>query len=358
MRILFVGGSWNKTGGKESGFISKFSSVLKEHEGCYVDVYNGGKYEQLRNLLYSVNSYNCVFWWANIPNTLPKLQSPKVIDPTIMLVGSKRNDDNKYTFSELISISLNRKQNLAVAVSKNKDNHFDFMLYDPLGNVWYSGSDITACAHVLVNRLFTISKITRIGSKLNADVINPPAVPNEAAYFDVIKKYAEIFRNITDPELETNRFLENSSFRCQKGFPSFRKGDVIFVSKRNVSREFVDRTGFVPVLFEKNDKIEYFGENKPSVDTPIQIELYKEFPNINYMIHAHVYIENAPFTNNVLPCGAFEEVEEILKIVEDRSKNFYIINLKGHGCIVMADSVEKFSDIEFTARPLPEYQII
>jgi len=358
MNILFVGGSWDETGGKKSGLVNKFSSVLGEYEDCYVNVYNGGKYEQLQGLLKSVNLYDCVFWWANVPNTLPKLESPKTIDPTIMLVGSKRNDNDKYTFSELISICLVRKQNLVVSFSKNEDNHFSFMLYDPLGNVWYSGSDVTTCAHVLINRLFSLSKVTRIGSKLNADVINPPVVPNDTAYFDILRNYAEIFHNIMAAELETNRFLGNSSFRCQKGFPSFRKGDIIFVSKRNISKKFIDRAEFVPVLLEKKDKVEYFGKSKPSVDTPIQIELYKEFPNINYMVHAHVYIEDAPFTNKALPCGAFEEVEEILKVFEDKSREFYTINLKGHGCIIMADSVEKLMDIQFTARPLPEYQII
>lgn len=357
MNILFVGGSWDETGGRESGLVNKFSSVLSELNE-EVTLYNGGEYKELQTILQSVSNYDCVFWWANVPNSLPKLDSPKAIDKTIMLVGSKRNDDKKYNFSELISISLGRKQNLVVMFSKKENSNFTFMIYDPLGNVWYSGENVEFCVKALMNRLYVLRNITRIGSKLNADVINPPVVPNDTAYFDVVRNYAEIFHNIMTPELETNRFLGNSSFRCQKGFPSFRKGDMIFVSKRNVSKEFIDRTGFVPVLLERKDKVEYFGKNKPSVDTPIQIELYKEFPNINYMIHAHVYIEDAPFTDKALPCGAFEEVEEILKVFEDKSKDFYAINLKGHGCIIMADSVEKLTGIQFTARPLPEYQII
>lgn len=72
------------------------------------------------------------------------------------------------------------------------------------------------------------------------------------------------------------------------------------------------------------DKIYYCGDNKPSVDTPIQIRMYDKLPNINYMIHSHCYIKNAPYTKNALPCGAIEEVDEILNIIKESYDNDYL----------------------------------
>lgn len=40
---------------------------------------------------------------------------------------------------------------------------------------------------------------------------------------------------------------------------------------------------FVPTYLSEY-KVYYCGENKPSVDTPIQLRLYEKLPNINYMI--------------------------------------------------------------------------
>lgn len=37
------------------------------------------------------------------------------------------------------------------------------------------------------------------------------------------------------------------------------------------------------------------------------------------MIHSHCYIENAPYTEMSVPCGAIEEVDEILNVI----RNYY-----------------------------------
>jgi hypothetical protein len=177
-------------------------------------------------------------------------------------------------------------------------------------------------------------------------------------YLDVIKRYAEDFHRLIMPE-PTTRFLGNSSFRCTKGgFPSFRDGEFVYVSKRNIDKERIDRTGFVPVYAhrKKGEKVAYLGENKPSVDTPVQLALYEMFPEINFMVHSHTYVKDGVFTETPLPCGAFEEVAEIDRVIVDKNKDFYIINLIGHGCLVMSSDIEKLKDIEFYARPIPEIQ--
>lgn len=49
--------------------------------------------------------------------------------------------------------------------------------------------------------------------------------------------------------------------RCGKGMPSFRKDGYIFVSQRNVDKQFIDINHFVPTYLE-DDKVYYCGENK------------------------------------------------------------------------------------------------
>lgn len=96
-----------------------------------------------------------------------------------------------------------------------------------------------------------------------------------------------------------------------------------------------------------------------SVDTPIQIRLYEKVPNINYMIHSHCYIVGAPYTKKTLPCGAIEEVSEILNLIKrdynnDYYKDFYLINLTGHGSIMMSKNPEQLKNINIIKRKLPE----
>lgn len=142
-------------------------------------------------------------------------------------------------------------------------------------------------------------------------------------------------------------------------WPSFRDGNNIFVSRRNVNKEYITIEEFVPTYL-KDDKLYYVGDYKPSVDSPIQVRLYNVLPNINYMIHSHCYVDGAPFTDEVLPCGAIEEIDEIINTIKDNyyslNKNFYAVNLAGHGSIMMSKDVEQLKNINISGRKLPEKQ--
>lgn len=183
-------------------------------------------------------------------------------------------------------------------------------------------------------------------------------IPEKKEFLNLIRKYAYTFASATFETKNVKRFLGNASFRCPKGFPSFRDRKYIFVSKRNVNKEFITIDDFVPVYYEDN-KLYYCGNNKPSVDSPIQVMLYYKLPNINYMIHSHCYIENAPYTEMSVPCGAIEEVDEILNVIinyydNDFNKTAYFINLKGHGSIMMSNNTQQLENIKIIGRKLPE----
>ena len=56
MKILMVGGTWNKENGKESGLINKMYQELKKLTKD-ITFYNGGKYENLEKIIDSAR--NC-----------------------------------------------------------------------------------------------------------------------------------------------------------------------------------------------------------------------------------------------------------------------------------------------------------
>ena len=356
MKILFVGGTWNDEGGKPSSLVNKFCNALLKNEGIKkLSIYNGGNYSELEGIINKANDYNVVFWWANVPNDKPKVRDVKAVNPKIMLITSKRNN-GEYTTAELINRALAVKANLSIQFTKQSDKCFLMTVYDPLGNSWYEGTDIDSCCKLLYKRINYLRNITRQGCKQGNEKVE---IPDNKEFFDIIKGYAEVFHNLIQPEDGVTRFLGNASFRCTKGFPSFRYGDIIFVSKRNVDKRYIDKDNFVPVKLINNE-VTYYGENKPSVDTPIQVRLYDKLPNINYMIHSHTYVSFAPFTDNMVPCGGLEEVKEVINTLQKNwgnlDRDLYIVNLRGHGSLIMSSNIEQLKGIKYYGRELLEKQ--
>lgn len=369
-RILFVGGNWDLNGGRKSKIVEEFAKFLPN-----VTVYNGGNFNDLNDILESCVNYDIVLWWANVSNDLPKIRNVKDINYKVMLVSSKRNVEGKYSFQDLLQRSFSLKSNLTIEFSM-VDNKYYMRLFDPLGNMWYEGFSIKLCSKILIERLNFIRSITRESTVSNEENVGAlawffnmfkdemyesndnPFVPIKEEFLEIVRNYAYKFAEATFETKEVKRFLGNASFRCPKGFPSFRDSKYIFVSKRNVNKEFIGIKEFVPVYLE-DGKLFYCGDNKSSVDSPIQVRLYSLLPNINYMIHSHCYIENAPYTNVVLPCGALEEVDEIKNVIKkyydnDYNKDFYVVNLLGHGSIMMSNKPSQLKNIRMVGRKLPE----
>ncbi len=234
-KILFVGGNWDLNGGKESKMVNEFSKYLSN-----ATVYNGGNYNDLKSIIESSTNYNIIIWWANVPNELPKIRNIKEINYKAMLVSSKRNIDNKYSFQDLIQRSLALKSNLSIEFSKN-NGLYNMRLFDPLGNVWYEGTDIKECSHALLNRLNIIKNITREPTIISNENIKElsyflntiynseetPSIKANKEFLSIVRDYATIFAKSIYQTEDIKRFLGNASFRCQKGFPSFRDGKYI-----------------------------------------------------------------------------------------------------------------------------------
>ena len=380
-QMLIVGGTFDHSGGRPSGLVRSIDKGIREKTSFDVTTVNGGWVEDLHNeILPSVLGFDVVLWFANVSNDEVKLRDVKSINPKCILITSKRNDDGKYTFAELISRALAIKANLTIEFSKDPDGLFNMMLFDPLGNVFYDGFMVDEMCTKLLDRAKQLLMFTRMPSV--QDTGEAPAVPEETDFFNFAHNCADIFHNLIRPAKGTERFLGNMSFRCQNGFPSFRgENGIIYVSRRNVDKSDIGAASFVPTYLDEESRTRYFGEAKPSVDTPVQLRLYRLFPWANYMIHAHCYVDTTGIndammirTKNPVPCGALEEVEEIYsilpKLITDApgavtmfNKNaprLLAINLVGHGCILIAKDIEILKELQnhkdncFVQRPTPE----
>jgi hypothetical protein len=378
-KVLIVGGTFDNEGGRPSSLINSIFNEIAGTSGYEVNLFNGGLVSDLHeHILPEVLNYEVVLWFANVPNDEEKIRDVKAINPKCILITSKRNDNDKYTFAELISRALAIKANLTIEFSK-RDDKFNMMLFDPLGNVFYDGFMVKDMCDRMLIRVGQLLHFTRVPSV--QDTVNPaPEVPEETKFFDFAHDCADIFHNLIRPAKGTERFLGNMSFRCQNGFPSFRgENGIVYVSRRNVDKSDINIDSFVPTYLDENMNTRYFGENKPSVDTPVQLRLYKLFPWANYMLHAHCYVDIPEeldgvmsfSTNKLIPCGAIEEVQEIMDHYtfweaywkaghNNEDPRLIAINLNGHGSILIAKDSKIFKELLkhkdncFVQRPLPE----
>ena len=367
--ILIVGGTWNDTSGKPSSLIQKIYDVIRPKYEGKISLYNGGDYTQLQKIIEMTPFYDFVFWFANVENNdLAKIRNVKDYAPKCLLVTSKRNDNNKYDLEELLQRALSIKANLCFEFSKIEEKLFNIRIFDPLGCIWYDGTSIEGATTACMERLEYLSTVTRKAS-VNASETLPDIEFSESdnRFLEFVKKSAETFHKLMCLPPDVKRFVGNASLRfkeptrCMSGFPAIKKSEnMILISRRNVNKEGITKADFVPCYLQDDGSTAYFGHYKPSVDTPVQVRLFGLLPNIKYILHGHCYIKDTPMTTTAVPCGALEEVEEILKFIDSnigtRDADYYAINLKGHGCLILAseNTLNKMELTEFEVRPLPE----
>ncbi len=359
MKVAIVGGTYDHTEGKPSKLIDTiYERVVKR--GHVVQCFNGGNVEALKHLFELAGEKDVVLWFPNVPNNYDStLGVFKHANPKVFLVTSKRNDAGKYSFGELINRALGLKANLTVEFWKF-GNRFQGRVFDPLGCVWACTEDFDELTDKLFERIEPLLELTRERSQCLGQETHKPVGGDLDEFYEIIKDRAETFHDLVHPADGVERFLGNTSFRCERGFPSCKHGGYIYVSRRNVDKRFIGPDAFVRV--EMTDAgVGYYGDHKPSVDTPIQLRLYRFFPEVRYMLHSHVYIKGAPVTDYSIPCGAIEEFKEITAAFINEHNSAmtletgnFSVNLLGHGSLVMADNLDYLRSVEYYARPVPE----
>lgn len=352
MIALFVGGQYGSNP-KASGYAKKLIEAYRSFSKDLIVSSNGGPFDQLRDWVRSANCYDSIFWFPSVANDEEKLIAEiKKNAPKSLLVSSKRNNQ-EYSTMEVIVHALRNKSNLVVEFSGS--NPIRSRLMDPLGNLFVDTTEISTLAQALAKRVSFLRECTRLPS-----ISIGPAreCPSDEKFFQIVRDHAHRFHELIHGA-NTDRLLGNTAFRCMHGFPAKRDNDILFVSRRNIDKQGIGPDGFVAVnLYSPIDRVEYYGQNKPSVDASIQISLFRHYRYIQYALHSHVYVPSAPFTQKTIPCGAVEEVDEILRVFPSTEEKKMAINLRGHGSLVLSDDLDFLRSIQYNARTIPELAVM
>lgn len=355
MKLVLICGDFDDATGRASTYCSHLFRAINgalndaNDTTTRLGIINGGNYDELAQNMVSTKLWDADFliWMPNIANDKEKLVSRiKEINEKVLLVISKNNMEGKYERLALIARALKAKANLMLEITRD-NQRFAATIFDPLGNEFCSREEsLPVVADRLIRRLFELESFTRIPS-VRVGPENP--YTQEQEFFELVREYAEKFHLLIHAANQS-RLLGNVSFRCENGFPSYKDDQLIYVSRRNIDKRDISSTGFVAVRGDVTDQVQYYGDNKPSVDTPIQIRLYQYYPNVKYMLHAHVYVEGAPETASIVPCGAVEEFDEIVALYPDRNQADFAVNLRGHGSLVLTSSIEGMKNIPYIRR--------
>lgn len=122
--ILAVGGKFDKAGGRPSGYFKKLIAALSAALGVDIPTVNGGYYDTLCHTALSMPAVTHLIWFADVPNDLPKFVRGLVAmcQPGAVLVQSKNNRSEKYSFDELVERMLSSGAELLVEFSDTGNN--------------------------------------------------------------------------------------------------------------------------------------------------------------------------------------------------------------------------------------------
>lgn len=350
-KVLFVCGRFDDQRGRASGYMAK----VAEAAGPNVETVNGGRFAELALLVRRAASerFDALWWMPDVDNSHPKVvESIKDAVPRCILVTSKNNSTGKYAIVDIVSRMLKARANMALTI--DSASPFKASILDPLGNAFaVSDPDAASIGRALYARTRELANFTRTASVRIGPAIDAPASDEIESFAGIVRAYAAPLHEMVHGA-NPSRFLGNASFRCTRGgFPAFTSDGKLFVSKRNLDKRDLSPDSFVAVEPKDEGPIAYYGDHKPSVDAPIQRALFAALPWARFMLHAHAYAHAAPTTGHIVPCGALEEVPEVLNEI-GVAKGLAVVNLKGHGFIAIASEPWLLAGIRLSARPIPE----
>lgn len=326
MKVLVVGGDFGTK--RESKIISKLSSYFNEPV-----VINGGDINELPS---SIDN-DLTIWMPNIANEEPK-HYPIKSNGNVLICSKVMRDG--YKKIDAVERIFRMHGNAVIAITKG--TLYNFELIDALANTWYSGSSIEEL-YLNIIKFYDFTKRAIRKSTIRSDLkqIEIDHV-NVGVFLDINRNLSNYIQNSCG-----ERFFGNVSTRCQKLFPSLRS-NYILVSPRNIDKKSIQPNDMVQ-CYKNDNTVYYIGDRKPSVDTPVQLEIYNNCPNVNYIIHGHAFIDNAPTTDEYYLCGDFREFYEVYGFI--KNNKFGFLNLKNHGFIIYSDTLDNLryiiSDLTF-----------
>lgn len=325
MKTTIVGGNCG-TGKRSSSIVNKIATHFDN-----VNVLNGCELEELPKVVEGLT-----LWMPNIDNSFDKYYPSKTKGTCLIVSKVVRHDEaeaaGEHKFFQAVNRIFKMHGNAVIAIEKNTDT-FVFNLIDALGNIWVSTSDIKELTETI--KAFVDWSNGQIRKSIPRYVEMRTSIGNRL----IVDRFMELVRTNAKRIMDgtSDRYFGNCSTRCMSSFPSVNIPEAFLFSPRNVSKLELETTDMVYVT-----NFGHVGERKPSVDTPVQMELYKNLPNIKFMIHGHAFFDDVETTKHYFPCGDMREADEVLRIV-DKNDSFFALNLKNHGYLVGSEMLDDLS---------------
>lgn len=331
--VTIIGGSWGKTNDeiKESSIIKKLAEAFSGK----AEVYNGGYLNALPQLKSDLN-----IWMPDIHNSAIKEYPMKPKGSCLIVSKVIRDVEGEHPYFQPLTRIFRMQGNAVIAIDKVL-SVYHFTLIDALGNIWVKTHDVSKLVAAIL-KFYSWSKQQK---RASVALLSENSLPDVLMSDGDLSRFLTVVReNAANIVTGTkDRFFGNCSTRCMALFPSVRANstdrlysECFLVSARNSSKKGIQPEDMVTV----NGDLGFFGNKKPSVDTPVQVALYKHYYRIKYMIHGHAFFNDALTTLDYFPCGDLREVEEIKKLFS-QDQPFFAVNLKNHGFLIGASTVEE-----------------
>lgn len=359
LQVLFISGNWNDEDGRSSKYMGIVSDFISKKITGHIDIYNGGNIEDLKKILEDkVPTSEVVFWFPNIPAELREgIRNPKDFNPSCTLINYKRNDNDRLSYDDLRSLAIANKADLTCEVFKDDTGRYQMRVFDSNDTIvsdftQSTGKSVTdLISRIYILRSLAYSKLVRTGETI--DIINPN-------FEDIASKYIE-FGDILAKKLNNQyikRHLGEIAFRGHID-SSTKSNDIVYVSARHVKKDEVtptDKTKFVATRLLSN-KINYYGEAKPCFNCSTYTRVLIHLPKVNYIFFSNFYIDEAKYTEKVLPSQCIQQVQEITNVIDNYNyETDFAINLLGCGSMIFLstlDELDKYYE-KFIQRELPE----
>jgi hypothetical protein len=334
---MIIGGTFDKFGGKTSTIVKLLSKCLN------MPAVNGGTIWTMGIRKYVKGSLN--IWMPNVPNEEAKIYPVKERG-SILICSKVMRPGN--TVHDAVTRIFKMNGNAVITITTDEEGIFKFALVDALGNIWAETRRVVDLARAIKQFVAWMNGVERVKSIR----IHRGGKAFTSAQFkkDINDYYLHVLCDLNKDMADRvevaagSRYFGNASTRCELMFPSIKlRENYIYVSKRNVNKERLSEEDFVLCRNAPSSKdVVFMAENeedKPSVDTPVQLQLYDQLPNVVCMIHGHAYIKDAPTTASYWPCGDLREVKSAMQLLEDRTM---CINLRNHGFLAIGTDLGSF----------------
>jgi len=346
MKVLIVGGDFDHNGGRASGLINKFSDCIRRNlDSGTLEVVNGGL---LSEDLPSESDADLVIWAPNIPNDEEKslrliLHYPKKKSGAVLICSKVLREGG--TVGDAVARIFRMHANAVISIS-SVGKFFKLNLIDALGNKWSDSADLQRTADAIFELYSWTVKSVRWNSELGSfDEVD--GLPLSDADKSKLDQLCGIVHGLAD-KVENERggrYFGNVSTRCAKMFPSLRIPDnIVLMSARNVPKNRITADDFVLTKLV-GEKVIYIGDKKPSVDSPIQLSMYRNYKNINFLVHGHAYIRGAKYTDHYFPCGDMREYYELNHVLSSGDITAFALNLRSHGFVIGTESIEDLAKL-------------